>query len=118
MLNAIHINADDMRNRVWTDLDFSPSCRLIQAQRMGALSDVLNEQGFTTIADFICPTDYTRENFGKSIVIWLDTIKEGRFDDTNKLFVIPKEYDFKVTTQDAKKWALEIATKLLGENNG
>ena len=85
---------------------------------MGALSDVLNEQGFTTIADFICPTDNTRENFGKGIVIWLDTIKEGRFDDTNKLFVIPKEYDFKVTTQDAKKWALEIATKLLGENNG
>ena len=38
----------------------------------------------------------------------LDTIKKGRFDDTNKMFIKPDKYDFHVTTQDAKKWASQI----------
>ena len=32
-------------------------------------------------------------------------IKEGRFDDTNKMFVKPEKFDCHVTTQDAKYWA-------------
>lgn len=94
---AIHLNADDMRNRVWTDLDFSISCRMIQAQRMGALSDILYEQGFNVIADFVCPTKTTKELFGQAKVIWMDTIKESRYEDTNQLFEEPTEYYLKIT---------------------
>ena len=28
------------------------------------------------VADFICPTEKTREQFGADYVIWMDTIKE------------------------------------------
>jgi len=97
---AIHLNADDMRNRVWTDLDFSISCRMIQSQRMGALSDILFEQGFSVIADFVCPTKTTRELFGKAKVIWMDTIKESRYEDTNQLFEPPTEYFLRITNFD------------------
>ena len=34
--------------------------------------------------------------------------REGRFDDTNKMFVKPDKYDFHVTSQDAKNWSLKI----------
>ena len=32
-------------------------------------------------------------------IIWMDTIKESRFEDTNKMFEQLKNFDFKVTTQ-------------------
>ena len=95
-IHAVHLNADTMRNRVWTDLDFSLSCRLIQAQRMGALSDVLNEQGLDTVADFVCPTNDTRDNFGEGFYIWVDRIQEGRFEDTNKIFQAPDKVDLRI----------------------
>lgn len=88
-INAIHLNADEMRNKVWTDLTFKYTDRLIQAQRMGALSDMLNAQGYDTIADFVCPTDETRKQFGKSFIVWVDRIEQSRFEDTNKLFEKP-----------------------------
>jgi adenylylsulfate kinase-like enzyme len=88
-INAIHLNADEMRNNVWTDLTFKYTDRLIQAQRMGALSDMLNAQGYDTISDFVCPTDETRKQFGKAFIVWVDRIKESRFEDTNKLFEKP-----------------------------
>ena len=92
-IGAVHLNADTMRNRVWVDLGFEYADRLIQAQRMGALSDVLNEQGLDTIADFVCPTEHTRDQFGEGFYIWVDRIEEGRFEDTNKLFQKPAMVD-------------------------
>lgn len=88
-INAIHLNADEMRNNVWTDLTFKYTDRIIMAQRMGALSDMLNAQGYDTIADFVCPTDETRKQFGKSFIVWVDRIEQSRFEDTNKLFEKP-----------------------------
>lgn len=92
-INAIHLNADEMRNKVWTDLTFKYTDRLIQAKRMGALSDLLNKQGHNTIADFVCPTDETRKNFGKAFIVWVDRIEKSRFEDTNKLFEKPRKVD-------------------------
>ncbi|MEC7865605.1 MAG: adenylyl-sulfate kinase, partial [Pseudomonadota bacterium] len=54
------------------------------------------------ICDFICPTSETRKMFDPDIVIWLDTIKEGRFEDTNKLFEKPENIDFRVTEWNDK----------------
>jgi adenylylsulfate kinase-like enzyme len=88
-INAIHLNADEMRNKVWTDLTFKYTDRLIQAKRMGALSEMLNAQGYDTIADFVCPTDETRKQFGTAFIVWVDRIKQSRFEDTNKLFEKP-----------------------------
>ena len=47
-----------------------------------------------------------------NFIIWVDTIKEGRFDDTNKMFVKPDKFDFHVATQDAKKWATIISKEI------
>jgi len=38
----------------------------------------------------------------------MDTIKEGRFEDTNKMFEKPKKYDFRVTHKEADMWAFLI----------
>ena len=65
----------------------------------------LKEDGNFVVADFICPTPEARNLFPADFTIWVDTIKEGRFDDTNKMFVKPDKYDFYVTSQDAKTWA-------------
>ena len=50
--------------------------------------------------------------FPADFIIWVDTIKEGRFDDTNKMFVKPDKFDFHVTTQDAKNWAPKIIKEI------
>ena len=88
-INAIHLNADEMRNEVWTDLTFKYTDRMIMAQRMGALSNILISQGHNVIADFVCPTEKTRQAFGDAFIIWVDRIEKSRFDDTNDLFENP-----------------------------
>ena len=92
-INAIHLNADEMRNKVWTDLTFKYTDRIIMAQRMGALSDILINQGYNVIADFVCPTEKTRQAFGNAFVIWVNRIEKSRFDDTNHLFEKPSFFD-------------------------
>ena len=56
------------------------------------------------VADFICPTPEARSLFPSDYIIWVDTIKEGRFEDTNQMFIKPEKYDFHVTSQDATNW--------------
>ena len=64
------------------------------------------------VADFVCPTPEARALFPADFTVWVDTIKEGRFDDTNKMFVKPDKYNFHVTTQDAKNWAPKILKEI------
>tara|TARA_B100001094_G_scaffold289976_1_gene307238 strand:+ start:425 stop:835 length:411 start_codon:yes stop_codon:yes gene_type:complete len=104
MLNAKRLNADQVRKEA-NDWDFSEEGRSRQAKRMADLAIKLNETGNYVVADFICPTPKARSLFPADYVIWVDTIKEGRFDDTNKMFVKPNKFDFHITSQDAKKWA-------------
>ena len=92
-INTIHLNADEMRNKVWTDLTFKYTDRLIMAQRMGALANMLVNQGYNVIADFVCPTEKTRQAFGKAFVIWVNRIEKSRFEDTNDLFENPSYFD-------------------------
>ena len=107
MLNAKRLNADEVRKQA-NDWDFSAEGRKRQAKRMADLAIKLKNDGNYVVADFICPTPEARSLFPADYIIWVDTIKEGRFDDTNKMFVKPDKYDFHVTTQDARKWAPEI----------
>ena len=66
------------------------------------------EKGNYVVADFICPTPEARGLFSADYIVWVDTIKEGRFEDTNKMFIKPEKFDFHVTTQDAVFWAPKI----------
>ena len=79
---------------------------------MGDLAEKYKKEGSYVVCDFICPTPKARELFNADYIVWVNTIKEGRFDDTNKMFVKPEKFDFEVTTQDAELWAKKIADKI------
>ena len=110
-LNAKRLNADEVRKAA-NDWDFSEEGRKRQAKRMADFALELKKQGNYVVADFICPTPEARTLFPADFLIWVDTIKEGRFEDTNQMFVKPEKFDFHVTTQDAKLWASKIKEDL------
>ena len=111
LLKAKRVNADEIR-RAANDWDFSEEGRIRQSRRMAENAIKLKNEGNYVIADFICPTPEARNLFPADIIIWVDTIKEGRFDDTNQMFIKPEKYDFHVTSQDAKHWASKIIKEI------
>jgi adenylylsulfate kinase len=111
MLNAKRLNADEVRKKA-NDWDFSEEGRKRQSKRMADFAKKLKDDGDFVVADFICPTPEARKLFPADYIIWVDTIKEGRFDDTNKMFVKPEKYNFHVTSQDAKNWAPKILKEI------
>ncbi len=111
LLNAKRLNADEVRKAA-NDWDFSEEGRTRQAKRMAEHAIKMKQEGDYIIADFICPTPEARSLFPADIIIWVDTIKEGRFEDTNQMFVKPEKYDFHVTSQDAKHWSSKIIKEI------
>jgi hypothetical protein len=95
-------NADDIR-RKYNDWDFSNDGRIRQSIRMFQFS--MEAGGDYVICDFVAPLVEMRNNFKADWTIWVDTIEQGRFEDTNKAFVPPEQYDFRITEQNAEKWA-------------
>ena len=96
LLKAKWLNADEVRKEA-NDWDFSAEGRTRQAKRMWAKAKEFRDQGNHVVADFVCPTPAARALFPADFIIWVDTIKEGRFDDTNKMFVKPEKYNYHVT---------------------
>ena len=111
LIECKRLNADEIRKAA-NDWDFSVEGRKRQAKRMCDEALKIKKEGNNVIADFICPTPEARKLFPADYIIWVDTIKEGRFEDTNQMFVKPEKYNFHVTTQDAKLWAPKIAEDL------
>ena len=111
LIECKRLNADEIRKAA-KDWDFSEEGRKRQAKRMSDAALKLKKEGNNVIADFICPTPEARELFPSDYLIWVDTIKEGRFEDTNQMFKKPEKFNFHVTTQDAKLWASKIKEDL------
>ena len=111
LLNAKRLNADEIRKAA-NDWDFSEEGRKRQAKRMAEHALKLKKEGNYVVADFICPTPEARNLFPADFIIWVDTIKEGRFEDTNQMFVKPEKFNFHVTSQDAKYWAPKILKEI------
>ena len=101
-INAKRLNADEVRKAA-NDWDFSEEGRVRQAKRMAKAALKLKSEGHHVIADFVAPTPEARSLFPADCIIWMDTIKKSRFDDTNKMFVKPKKYDFRITKKNLKK---------------
>jgi hypothetical protein len=96
-INGIHINADNVRGDLNKDLGFTPEDRIENARRLGALARLLSAQGQIVVIDFICPTNETRVAFGNpDHLIWVNRIKEGRFEDTNKMWQDPVDFDIQI----------------------
>ena len=111
LIECKRLNADEIRKAA-NDWDFSEEGRKRQAKRMSDAALKIKKEGNNVIADFICPTPAARELFPADYIIWVDTIKEGRFEDTNQMFIKPEKFNFHVTTQDAKLWASKIKEDL------
>jgi len=112
LLKAKWLNADEVRKEA-NDWDFSAEGRTRQAKRMWTKAKEFKDQGNHVVADFVCPTPAARDLFPADFIIWVDTIKEGRFEDTNKMFVKPEKYNYHVTSQDAKNWAPKILKEII-----
>lgn len=103
------LNADIVREK-FNDWDFTEEGRIRQSIRMKAMAE--ESQADFVICDFVAPLPKMRENFDADWTIWIDTITEGRFEDTNKMFVPPEIYDFRVTEQDCKRWSKKIISEI------
>lgn len=103
-------NADDIR-RKYNDWDFSNEGRIRQSIRMFQFS--MEASGDYVICDFVAPLVEMRNNFKADWTIWMDTIESGRYEDTNKAFIPPEVYDFRVTEQNAEKWAEFIGEHII-----
>ena len=103
-------NADDIRKK-YNDWDFSNAGRIRQSLRMFQFA--IECTGEFVICDFVAPLVEMRNNFKADWTIWLDTIDQGRYEDTNKAFIPPTVYDFRITEQDADKWSVFIADNIL-----
>ena len=117
--NASWFNADAIRKE-FDDWDFSDDGRKRQMKRMKNLTSTAVADGKYAIADFVCPTNSLRKEFDADYIIWMNTITEGRFEDTNKVFEnpAPGSVDIEITSTkwrnegDADKWAVTIKNNL------
>jgi adenylylsulfate kinase len=114
----VHINADEVRSH-YNDWDFSPEGRMRQAARMRYLADGVVRAGKVAVADFVCPTEQARMEFNPDFTVWMDTIKEGRFEDTNKMFVEPPHCDYHVESwfNDTHEQLMPVIQRWMERNN-
>lgn len=104
------LNADEIRKN-FNDWDFSREGRLRQAERMKALA--ADSCADFVICDFVAPLPEMRDIFSADWTIWVDTIESGRFEDTNKVFTPPEEYDFRIRQKNAKHYSKQIINEIL-----
>lgn len=107
-LQGVWVNADAVRKE-YDDWDFTPEGRIRQANRMRYISDGIVMAGKTAVADFICPTREARMQFDPDYIVWLDTIKRGRYDDTNKMFEPP---ELNIVNYHVKEWFTDTHAQL------
>jgi len=114
LINGVWINADKVRER-YNDWDFSMEGRLRQANRMRHLADGVVMAGKIAVADFVCPTEEARKEFDPDFTVWMDTIDQGRFEDTNKIFQQPLKVDYHVSDwfDDTPKQLMFVVKKFV-----
>ena len=117
LIGGVWINADQIRER-YNDWDFSIDGRIRQAQRMKHLADGIEMAGKIAVADFVCPTEKARQEFGADYTVWMDTIKEGRFADTNILFEPPLNVNYHVKDwfKDTHAELMKVVTNYIARN--
>ncbi len=116
LVNGVWINADVVRTS-YNDWDFSLSGRIRQSVRMKHLADGVVMAGKIAVCDFICPTEEARQNFNPDYTVWMDTIKQGRFDDTNAMFEKPETVDYHVSQwfDNTPETLLPVVNRFMGK---
>ena len=109
LINGVHINADDIRTK-HNDWDFSIKGRHRQSLRMGHIADGVVMAGKIAVLDFICPTAVTRDWVNADYSIWMDTVKESKYKDTDVIFQKP---DLKEVNYHVNEWFDDTHTQLV-----
>ena len=117
LIGAAWFNADKVREMA-NDWDFSTEGRVRQSNRMKSFADFEKSHGRIAVCDFVCPTVETRRLFDADFTVWLDTIKEGRYEDTNQLFERPTDVEIRITEWNEKNHhdVAEEILRLRGRN--
>ena len=115
-LNCAWYNADKVREMA-NDWDFSDAGRRRQSERMNTIATFEATRARTVICDFVCPTGATREEFNADITIWMDTIEEGRYENTNKIFERPTDVDYQVKGFMSDEEIINFAEDLKATHN-
>lgn len=106
------LNADEIRKK-YNDWDFTDGGRIRQAYRMASLAFVSTAE--YVIADFVAPMSVMRTYFDADWTVFVDTIDEGRFEDTNKVFEPPEKYDFRIVDSNTWPWADTRAAEIVDD---
>lgn len=109
--SLVWLNADDVR-KAYNDWDFSHEGRIRQSKRMRDMAESNTDSDYV-ICDFVAPLVEMRDNFAPDWTVWVDTIDQGRYEDTNRMFQPPDLYDFRITEQRAEYWASYIGQHIL-----
>lgn len=110
-LNCAWYNADKVREMA-NDWDFSDAGRRRQSERMNTIATFEAVRGRTVICDFVCPTGQTRDEFNADVTIWMNTIEAGRYEDTNKIFEEPTDFDYIIESFQSDEWILDLAKRM------
>ena len=118
LINAVHVNADDIRTK-YDDWDFSEEGRIRQAYRMKHMCDGIVMAGKIAVADFVCPLNVHRQIFDADYVIWMDTINESVYKDTNSIFEPLEKFNYHVSKwfDDTHSQLLKIVKTYMERNN-
>lgn len=115
-LNCAWYNADKVREMA-NDWDFTDPGRRRQSERMNTIATFEATRARTVICDFVCPTGETRKEFDADVTIWMDTIEEGRYDNTNKVFERPTEVDYHIRGFMSDEEIIKFADRLKEKYN-
>ena len=103
-INCPHLNADEVRKQA-KDWEFSDKGRIRQCLRMKKMAEALD--GWV-VCDFICPTEELRQLFEPALLIWMNTVKHSRYDDTNKMFEQPEWFHFQIRNKQDNLYDLAV----------
>ncbi len=108
-INYAYFNNDQIRD-MFQDYDFSFNGRMRQSDRMFKLCEMARKPG--AIVDFVCPYESLRVRF--NYFIWMNTIKKGRYEDTNKAFQTPEKIkpDFEIINFEYDHIIKQIVKKI------
>jgi adenylylsulfate kinase len=111
--NLEWFNADEIRKQ-YNDWDFSDQGRLRQCNRMKQLAEQSNAK--YVICDFVAPTEEIRKIFNADFTVFVDTINQSKYNDTNLIFEKPIKYDIRIESKHAVYWSTQIKHQILNRS--
>ena len=111
-LGAAWFNADAVRQDIYSELGFSEEDRIAHAKRMENFVIGQEWGGLMLLQTLFAQQKKPRDAFNADFVVWVDRIMEGRYEDTNKMFQRPMNYDVRLTDGTADEWVNQVMEKL------